>query len=168
VLAPFRILHGTELEIRADATLDYPDEMLARFDVVIASIHTGRNQSADQLTRRALAAIEHPHVDVLAHPSGRIVNRRDALPLDWPRIFEAAARSGTALEINGSPRLDLDDSLARAAGRAGARLTVASDAHRTEELAQQHYAIDLARRAWLEPDQLLATRTADELLELLA
>jgi DNA polymerase (family 10) len=168
VLAPFRILHGTELEIRADATLDYPDELLARFDVVIASIHTGRNQSAEQLTRRALAAIEHPHVDVLAHPSGRIVNRRDPLPLDWPRIFEAAARSGTALEINGSPRLDLDDSLARAAGRAGARLTIASDAHRTEELAQQHYAIDLARRAWLEPDQLLATRTADELLELLA
>ena len=167
-LAPFRILHGTELEIRADATLDYPDELLARFDVVIASIHTGRNQPAEQLTRRALAAIENPHVDVLAHPSGRIVNRRDPLPLDWPRLFEAAARTGTALEINGSPRLDLDDSLARAAGRAGARLTLASDAHRTEELAQQHYAVDLARRAWLESDQLLATRSANELLELLS
>ena len=167
-LAPFRILHGTELEIRADATLDYPDELLAGFDVVVASIHTGRSQSGEQLTRRALAAIEHPHVDILAHPSGRIVNRRDPLPLDWPRIFEAAARTGTALEINGSPRLDLDDSLARAAGRAGARLTVASDAHRTEELAQQHYAVDLARRAWLEPGQVLGTRSADELLELLA
>ena len=119
-LAPFRVLHGTELEIRADATLDYPDELLARFDVVIASIHTGRSQSPEQLTTRALAAVEHPHVDVLAHPSGRIVNRRDPLPLDWPRVFEAAARSGTALEINGSPRLDLDDTLARAAGRAGA------------------------------------------------
>jgi DNA polymerase (family 10) len=167
-LAPFRILHGTELEIRADASLDYPDELLARFDVVIASIHTGRNQSSEQLTKRALAAIENPHVDVIAHPSGRIVNRRDPLPLDWPRIFEAAARAGTALEINGSPRLDLDDALARAAGRAGARLTVASDAHRTEELAQQRYAVDLARRAWLGPDQLLATRTAGELLEMLA
>jgi len=166
-LAPFRILHGTELEIRADATLDYPDELLARFDVVIASIHTGRGQSAEQLTRRALAAIEHPHVDVLAHPSGRIVNRRDPLPLQWPRLFEAAAKSGTALEINGSPRLDLDDGLARAAGRAGARLTLASDAHRTEELGQQRYAVDLARRAWLEPHQLLVTRTADQLLELL-
>ncbi|CAN5144277.1 DNA polymerase/3'-5' exonuclease PolX [soil metagenome] len=165
-LAPFRILHGTELEIRADATLDYPDELLARFDVVIASIHTGRGQSSEQLTRRAVAAIENPHVDVIAHPSGRIVNRRDALPLDWPSVFEAAARTGTALEINGSPRLDLDDSLARAAGRAGARLTLASDAHRTEELAQQRYAVDLARRAWLEPDQLLVTRTADELLAL--
>ena len=166
-LAPFRILHGTELEIRADATLDYPDELLARFDVVIASIHTGRNQTSEQLTKRALAAIESPHVDVIAHPSGRIVNRRDALPLDWPRIFEAAALNGTALEINGSPRLDLDDSLARAAGRAGARLTLASDAHRTEELGQQRYAVDLARRAWLGPDQLLATRSADDLLGLL-
>ena len=167
-LAPFRILHGTELEIRADASLDYPDELLARFDVVIASIHTGRNQSSEQLTRRALAAIEHPGVDIIAHPSGRIVNRRDPLPLDWPRVFEAAARTGTALEINGSPRLDLDDSLARAAGSAGARLTLASDAHRTEELGQQRYAVDLARRAWLGPEQLLATRTADELLEMLA
>ena len=166
-LAPFRILHGTELEIRADASLDYPDELLARFDVVIASIHTGRNQSSEQLTKRALAAIENPHVDVIAHPSGRIVNRRDPLPLDWPRVFEAAARTGTALEINGSPRLDLDDALARAAGRAGARLTVASDAHRTEELAQQRYAVDLARRAWLGAEQLLATRTAGELLEML-
>ena len=166
-LAPFRVLHGTELEIRADATLDYSDELLARFDVVIASIHTGRNQSAEQLTLRALAAIEHPHVDVIAHPSGRVVNGRDPLPLDWPRVFEAAARTGTALEINGSPRLDLDDSLARAAGRAGARLTVASDAHRTEELGQQRYAVDLARRAWLEPDQILATRGADDLLDLL-
>jgi DNA polymerase (family 10) len=166
-LAPFRILHGTELEIRADATLDYPDELLARFDLVIASIHTGRGQSAEQLMRRALAAIENPHVDVLAHPSGRIVNRRDPLPLDWPRLFDAAAAHGTALEINGSPRLDLDDALARAAGRAGARLTLASDDPRTEELAQQSQAVDHARRAWLTADQVLVTRTADALLELL-
>lgn len=164
-LAPFRILHGTELEIRADATLDYPDDLLATFDVVIASIHTGRGQPPEQLTRRALAAIEHPHVDVLAHPSGRIVNQREPLPLDWPRLFEAAARTGTALEINGSPRLDLDDSLARAAARAGARLTLASDAHRTEELDQLRYAVDVARRAWLEPESLLATRGVDALLE---
>ena len=130
-LAPFRILHGTELEIRADASLDYPDELLERFDVVIASIHTGRSQPTEQLTRRALSAIENPHVDVLAHPTGRIVNRRDPLTLDWPRVFEAAARTGTLLEMNGSPRLDLDEHLARAASQAGARLVVASDAHRT-------------------------------------
>jgi DNA polymerase (family 10) len=166
-LAPFRILHGTELEIHADATLDYPDELLASYDVVIASIHTGRAQDAEQLTQRALAAIEHPHVDVLAHPTGRIVNRREPMTLDWPRVFEAAARTGTFLEINGSPRLDLDEHLARAAARAGARLTVASDAHRTEELGQVDYAVSVARRAWLSANQVANTRSAADLLGML-
>jgi DNA polymerase (family X) len=166
-LAPFRILHGTEMEIRADASLDYPDQLLERFDVVLASIHTGRGQPSEQLTRRALAAIENPHVDVIAHPTGRIVNVREPMPLDWTSIFEAAARTGTLLEINGSPRLDLDESLARDAGRAGVRLTVASDAHRTEELTQAAYGIDVARRAWLSADQVATTRDADALMELL-
>ncbi len=164
-LAPFRILHGTEMEIRADATLDYPDDLLATYDLVVASVHTARGQSSEQLTRRTLAAIENPHVDVIAHPTGRIVNRRDPVTLDWPRIFEAAARTGTALEMNGSPRLDLDDSLARAATAAGARLTLASDAHRTEELGQLSYAVSTARRAWAEPDHVLNRLGADELLE---
>jgi DNA polymerase (family 10) len=167
-LTPFRILHGTELEIHADATLDYPDDLLASYDVVIASIHTGRGQPAEQLTRRALAAIEHPHVDVLAHPTGRIVNRREPMTLDWPRVFEAAARTGTLLEINGSPRLDLDEHLGRAAARAGARLTVASDAHRTEELGQVDYAVSVARRAWLSAEQVANTRSATDLLGMLA
>jgi DNA polymerase (family 10) len=165
-LAPFRILHGTEMEIRADGTVDYPDELLARFDVVVASVHTARGQSSEQLTRRTLAAIEHPHVDVIAHPTGRIVNRRDPITLDWPVIFEAAARTGTLLEMNGSPRLDLDDTLARAAAQTGVRLTVASDAHRTEELDQVAYAVSMARRAWLTADQVAGTRTADDLLSL--
>ena len=165
-LAPFRILHGTEMEIRADASLDYPDELLAGFDFVVASVHTARGQSKEQLTRRTLAAIDNPHVDAIAHPTGRIVNRRDPIALDWPRVFEAAGRTGTALELNGSPRLDLDDALARAAGQAGVRLTLASDAHRTEELDQLRYAVSMARRAWLTADQIISSRTADELLEL--
>jgi DNA polymerase (family 10) len=163
-LAPFRILHGTEMEIRADGGLDYPDELLSRFEVVVASVHTARSQPAEQLTRRTLAAIENPHVDVIAHPTGRIVNRRDPMPLDWPAIFEAAARTGTMLEMNGSPRLDLDDSLGRAAGRAGVRLTLASDAHRTEELGQIDYAVSMARRAWLSGSQVAGTLGADALL----
>jgi DNA polymerase (family 10) len=163
-LAPFRILHGTEMEVRADGSLDYPDELLATFDVVLASVHTARNQPSEQLTRRTLAAIENPHVDVIAHPTGRIVNRRDPMPLDWPAIFEAAGRTGTMLEMNGSPRLDLDDALGRAAARAGVRLTVASDAHRTEELSQLDYAVSMARRAWLTPGQVAGTLSADELL----
>jgi DNA polymerase (family 10) len=163
-LAPFRILHGTEMEIRADGGLDYPDELLSRFEVVVASVHTARSQPSEQLTRRTLAAIENPHVDVIAHPTGRIVNRRDPMPLDWPTIFEAAARTGTMLEMNGSPRLDLDDSLGRAAGRAGVRLTLASDAHRTEELGQIDYAVSMARRAWLAGSQVAGTLGADALL----
>jgi DNA polymerase (family 10) len=166
-LAPFRVLHGTEMEIRADGSVDYPDELLARFDVVVASVHTARGQSSEQLTKRTLAAIEHPHVDVIAHPTGRIVNRRDPVALDWPVIFEAAARTGTLLEMNGSPRLDLDDALAGAAARAGVRLTVASDAHRTEELDQVAYAVSMARRAWLTAEQVAGTRDADALLRLL-
>ena len=165
-LAPFRILHGTEMEIRADGALDYPDELLAGFDLVVASIHTARGQSTDQLTRRTLAAIENEHVDAIAHPTGRIVNRRDPIALDWPRVFEAAARTGTALELNGSPRLDLDDVLARAAGQAGVRLTLASDAHRTEELDQLRYAVSTARRAWLTAEQIIGARSAAALLEL--
>ena len=163
-LAPFRILHGTEMEIRADGSLDYPDDLLAGFDLVIASVHTARGQSTEQLTRRTLAAIENEHVDAVAHPTGRIVNRRDPVTLDWPRIFEAAARTGTALELNGSPRLDLDDALARVAGQAGVRLTLASDAHRTEELDQLRYAVDMARRAWLTAPQVIGSRSADALL----
>jgi DNA polymerase (family 10) len=163
-LTPFRILHGTEMEIRADGSLDYPDELLAIFDLVVASVHTARTQPSEQLTARTLAAIENPHVDVIAHPTGRIVNRRDPMPLDWPRLFAAAARTGTLLEMNGSPRLDLDDSLGRAAAQAGVRLTLASDAHRTEELSQLDYAVSMARRAWLTRDQVAGTRDADALL----
>lgn len=163
-LTPFRILHGTEMEIRADGSLDYPDELLERFDVVVASVHTSRGQSSEQLTRRTLAAIENPHVDVIAHPTGRIVNRRDPVSLDWPRVFAAAVQHRTALEINGSPRLDLDDSLARAARSAGARLSLASDAHRTEELDQLRYAVSMARRAWVTPSDVLGTMDADSLL----
>jgi DNA polymerase (family 10) len=166
-LAPFRILHGTEMEIRADGSLDYSDDLLERFDVVVASIHTGRSQSSEQLTARALSAIRNPNVDILAHPTGRIVNRRDALVLDWPRVFAAAAETGTMLELNGSPRLDLDDALARAAAAAGERLTVASDAHRTEELDQLRYGVSMARRAWLTAEQVASSRSADELLELI-
>jgi DNA polymerase (family 10) len=163
-LSPFRILHGTELEIRADGSLDYDDALLASFDVVIASMHSARSQAPEQLTRRALAAIEHPHVDVLAHPTGRIVNSRDAVSMDWEAIFAAAARTGTMLEINGSPRLDLPDELARSAGRAGVTLTVSSDAHRTEELDNLRHGVSVARRAWLSADQVAGTRDATGLL----
>ena len=131
----FRLLHGCELEVRADGQLDYEDDLLARFDVVVASVHVARRQSRAELTRRTLNAIRSPHVDVIAHPSGRMIQTRDDLDLDWDAVFEAAAANGTALEINGSPhRLDLAPERARRALSMGCLLSIDSDAHRTEEL----------------------------------
>jgi len=161
----FRLLHGCELEIRSDATLDYDDDFLAEYDLVVASLHVGRNQTREQLTRRVLAAIRNPHVDVIAHPAGRKVQGRDDLDLDWDVIFEEAARTGTALEMNGSQhRLDLADQRARRAVAAGCLLALDSDAHRTEEFRHLEWAVGQARRAWVEPSVVLNTRSRADLL----
>ncbi len=161
----FRLLHGCELEVRADATLDYPDDLLARFDLVVASVHVARRQTRAELTRRTLAAIRSPHVDVIAHPSGRMIGGRDDLDLDWDAVYAAAAETGTALEMNGSPpRLDLSAERARRAVEAGCLLAIDSDAHRIEELDFLRWGVDQARRAWVEPRHVLNTRSLDELL----
>jgi DNA polymerase (family 10) len=162
----FRLLHGCELEIRSDATLDLPDEVLAAFDVVVASLHVGRRQPRRQLTDRVLAAIHSPHVDVIAHPAGRMIQQRDDLDLEWDEIFEAAARTGTALEINGSPhRLDLAADRARRAVEAGCLVSIDSDAHRTTELADVRWGVSQARRAWIGPSVVVNTRSRAELLD---
>jgi DNA polymerase (family 10) len=161
----FRILHGVELEIRADATLDFDDELLAWFDVVVASLHQGRRQPTEQLTERVLAAVRSPHVDVVAHPSGRMLTGRDELPLDWEAIYEAAARTGTLLEINGSDnRLDLDDERARRARDVGCRLVISSDAHRIAELDFVDYGVDMARRGWIRAQDVMNTRSRADFL----
>ncbi len=161
----FRILHGCELEIRADGRLDYPDEVLARYDVVVASIHVGRRQSRRQLTDRALAAMRNPNVDILAHPAGRYIGTRDDLDLEWDELYAEAARTGTALELNGSDeRLDLSDVRARRAAEFGCVFTIDSDAHRTEELDNLRWGTAMARRGWLTPDRILNTRSRAELL----
>ncbi|HEY4754193.1 MAG TPA: PHP domain-containing protein [Candidatus Limnocylindrales bacterium] len=161
----FRLLHGCELEVRADATLDYDDDLLARFDLVVASVHVARRQTRAELTRRTLAAIRSPHVDVIAHPSGRMINGRDELDLDWDAVFAAAAETGTALEVNGSPpRLDLSAERARRAIEAGCLISIDSDAHRIAEYEFLRWGVDQARRAWAEPRHVLNTRPLDELL----
>ncbi len=165
----FRLLHGCELEVRADATLDYPDEVLARYDLVVASVHVSRRQSRDQLTARTLAAIANPHVDVIAHPAGRYIGSRDDLDLDWDAVFAEAARTGTALELNGSDeRLDLSDVRARRAAEFGCSFSIDSDAHRIEELDNLRWGTAMARRAWLTPGQVINTRSRAGLLEWLA
>jgi DNA polymerase (family 10) len=161
----FRILHGVELEIRADATLDFEDDLLETFDVVVASLHVGRRQPTAQLTQRVLAAIRSPHVDIVAHPSGRMLTGRDELPLDWETIYAEAARTGTLLEINGSDnRLDLDDQRARRARDVGCKLVIDSDAHRLSELDFLAYGIDMARRGWIRAEDVMNTRPRDEFL----
>ena len=165
----FRLLHGCELEIRADGELDYDDELLARFDVVVASLHVSRRQPRAELTRRTLNAIGSPHVDILAHPAGRMIQSRDDLDLDWEAVYAEAARTGTALEMNGSPhRLDLSVERARRAVELGCVLTIDSDAHNTGELDYVRWGIAQARRAWVEPRNVLNTRSRAELLEWVA
>ena len=161
----FRLLHGCELEIRADGRLDYPDALLARFDVVVASLHVSRRQPRAELTARTLTAVRSPHVDIIAHPAGRMIQTRDDLDLDWDTVFAEAARTGTALEMNGSPhRLDLSVERARRAVAAGCILTIDSDAHKTAELDFVRWCVSQARRAWVEPANVLNTRSRADLL----
>ncbi len=162
----FRLLHGCELEIRADGALDFDDDLLASFDVVVASLHVSRRQSKAELTRRTLNAIRSPHVDVIAHPAGRMIQSRDDLDLDWEAVYAEAARTGTALEMNGSPhRLDLSVERARRAVEAGCLLTIDSDAHKTAELDFVRWGVSQARRAWVTPEVVLNARSRAEVLD---
>jgi DNA polymerase (family X) len=161
----FRLLHGCELEIRADGALDYSDRLLERFDLVVASVHVSRRQSRDELTRRTLNGIRNPHVDVIAHPSGRMIGTRDDLDLDWDAVYAEAARTGTVLEMNGSPhRLDLSVERARRAIEVGCTLSIDSDAHRIAEFDHLRWGVSQARRAWVEPRHVLNTRSRADVL----
>lgn len=161
----FRLLHGCELEVRADGTLDYDDDLLSRFDLVVASVHVSRRQPRAELTARTLNAIRSPHVDVIAHPAGRMIGGRDDLDLDWDVVYAEAARTGTALEMNGSPhRLDLAVERARRAVELGCLLAIDSDAHKTTELDDVRWGISQARRAWVAPSVVLNARSRADLL----
>jgi DNA polymerase (family X) len=165
----FRLLHGCELEIRADGQLDYPDELLASFDLVVASLHVGRRQPRAELTTRVLNAIHNPNVDVIAHPSGRMIGTRPDLDLDWDVVYREAARTGTVLEINGSPhRLDLSVERARHAIELGCTVSIDSDAHKFSEFGHLDWGVSQARRAWVEPRHVLNTRSRADLMAWLA
>lgn len=158
------VLSGTEVDIKSDGHLDYPDSLLARCDVVVASLHMGGGQSERAITGRLISAIENENVDIIGHPTGRIIGQREPYDLDLPSVFEAAARTGTALEINSYPgRLDLSDINARAAVKAGAKLAINSDAHDAGQLSTMKYGINVARRAWLERSDVINTKHLKEL-----
>jgi DNA polymerase (family 10) len=155
-----QILAGVEVDIRADGSLDLPDEVLAERDWVMASIHSGFDQPRERLTERIVAALEHPHVDCIGHPTGRKINRRPAYDLDFERVCEKAVEAGTFLEINAQPdRLDLTDTQARAAVEAGVRIVISTDAHRIHELDNLELGVAQARRGWLTAEQVVNTRT---------
>ena len=165
----FRLLHGCEMEIRVDGRLDYDDAVLARFDVVVASLHVGRRQPRSQLMARYETALRNPHVDIIAHPSGRKIDLRPDLDLDWDRFYALAAETGTLLEVNGSDeRLDLDDRRARAALDAGCRFTIDSDAHYMSEWDNVIWGTDIARRGWLEARHVANTLPRDQFLSIMA
>lgn len=166
-LAPFRILTGTEVDIRANGSLDYPDDVLAQFDVVTASVHSAFSQPREVMTERIVGAMRHPLVDAISHPTGRLLERRDPYDVDLDRVIEVAAETGTRLEVNGGPeRLDLSDVHVRRALAMGVRLVTSSDAHATEELDYMANAVATARRGWATAASVENTRSLDGLLGL--
>ncbi|MFM8321712.1 MAG: DNA polymerase/3'-5' exonuclease PolX [Chloroflexota bacterium] len=159
-----RLLQGSEVEILADGALDFPDEILAQLDIVIASLHTALRQPRQQVTQRLLAAIRNPHVDIIAHPTGRLLPNREGADLDMEAVFAAAAETGTVLEINANPaRLDLDDAHARRAVELGIRLSIDTDAHSASDLDLLSFGLSVARRGWVEPGSVINTWQPDRL-----
>ena len=160
-----RILKGIEVDILAGGKMDLPDDALRRCDVVVASIHSGFRNDQEQIYSRLEGACKNPHVDIIGHPTGRIIGQRDPYPLDMPRLVDLAKKTGTVLEINASPdRLDMSDQYARACKQAGVRCSIDTDAHSLRGLDDIRFGIDVARRGWLGKDDVLNTKRLHHLL----
>src|SRR5438552_6441593 len=167
-LAPFVVLHGTEMDILMDGQLDFPDDVLESLDYVSCSVHTGFRQPRETMTERMRRAISNPLVNTLNHPHGRIIRRREGYEVDMQAVIAQAAALGCALELNATPdRLDLNGTWARRALKLGARFTVSSDAHSTKELEFMQFGIGSARRGWLTAADVLNTRPVEDLRALL-
>jgi DNA polymerase (family X) len=163
-MGDFRVLAGSEVNIMPDGSLDYDDALLAELSWIVASVHTSFGMPEKEMTQRMITAMEHPLVDAIGHPTGRLIGRREGYDIDLDRVIEAAVRTGTFLEINANPnRRDLSDVYARAAAEAGVTIVVDSDAHGVETLANMRYGIATARRAWLTAPDVANTRSWPEL-----
>jgi DNA polymerase (family 10) len=154
----FTVLHGAEVEIRANGQLDYDDETLARFDLVQGSLHTSLRQPREQITERLLKAMRNPYITIIGHPRGKLYPDREGAELDMDAVFAAAAEHDVALEINANPaRLDLDDVHAQRAAEFGVKLTISTDAHNPQSFALMHYGVGTARRGWISAEQVVNT-----------
>ncbi len=159
------IFSGIEVDIRADGNLDMPDELLAELDIVTAAVHSGLIQSQEQMTRRIIQAMRNPNVDVLAHPTSRLLTGREPVAVDMEAIFRAAAETNTVLEINAMPsRLDLKDIHAYRARELGVKLIINTDAHSTEHLEFMRFGVGVARRGWCQAQDILNTRALEEVV----
>jgi len=164
-ISGIHIFCGMEVDIRADGSLDLPDELLAELDIVTAAVHSSLNQSQEQMTRRIIRAMENPNMDVLAHPTSRLLPDREPVAVDMEAIFRAAVRTNTMLEINAMPsRLDLKDIHAYRARELGVKLVINTDAHSTEHLAFMHFGIGVARRGWCQAQDIINTRPLNEVI----
>jgi DNA polymerase (family 10) len=164
-----KILAGCEVDILPDGTLDFEEAILAELDIVIASPHISLKQDSVKATDRLLRAVDSRYVNIIGHPTGRMINGRAGLPVEFDRVLAAAAKAGVAMEINaGWPRLDLNDVNARAAIQAGGVLSINTDAHSTDEFSQMPLGISVARRAGAEAANVLNTWTYSALTEFIA
>ena len=162
----FTILHGTEVEIKADGSLDYSDNVLAELDIVIASLHTSLRQPREVVTQRLLKAMRNPHVDIIGHPSGRLLPNREGADLDWEAVLQTAKDTGIALEINANPtRLDLDEIYARRAAQMAVPISINTDAHSPADLELADYGVSVARRSWMDTDRVLNAWAPAKILE---
>lgn len=167
-LSDIRLLTGSEVDIHADGSLDYPDEVLAMLDVVVASVHSAMGQDRETMTARILRAIRNPHVHIIGHLTTSVQDGREPIDVDLEAVFRAAAETGTALEINAAPdRLDLKDTQVLRARELGAPLVVSTDAHAAEHMDNMRFGVAVARRGWCRPEDILNTRTADGFLAFL-
>ena len=162
---PLRLLHGSEVDIRADGSLDYPDDVLAELDVVIASVHSSMGQDSDKMTGRIIQAMKNPYVTAIGHPTGRLLGSREPVEVDMEALFEGALETGTAMEINASPqRLDLKDTYIARARELGVPLIIDTDAHSVPEANAFRFGLGMARRGWCEARHILNTMPVDQFL----
>jgi len=167
-LKGIHIFTGAEVDIRADGSMDLPEKLLSDLDVVVAAIHSAMNQSEEQITSRLIGAIKNPHVDVIAHPTCRLLGEREPVAVDLEAVFRAAIEYDKALEINAMPsRLDLKDIHIYRARELGVKLVMGTDAHRTEHLRLMRFGVGIARRGWCQAKDILNTRSTKEMLSFL-
>lgn len=165
---PFRILAGSEVDIKSDGSLDYPDKLLKELDIVVAAIHTGFKQSQEQLSRRIITAMENKYVRIIAHPSGRLLSQREPYALDMEKVLKKAKETNTFIEINAFPdRLDLTDINSHRAKELGVKMAISTDAHMLEQLDYMYLGVTVARRGWLEKSDVINTLPLEKLLKVL-